>query len=596
MDPQQDFFAGARATPPPKPTAAPADDFFAGARAAPASMSTKANTPSRNVVSPPATRADGPQIGDDVTALMGGETPAVGSDVSHLMVSEADVPAGDLGARFTVNGRPAEAPSGVLETIGRTVGDVAIGAGKRLLKTAETGGAYLRKIPGVNALDRLVPPIYLPVNLDPANAAQSIGGVIEQVAEIATPSRAIYRTGLKAAEIGAPILARILGPTLARLAPRATVEAIGNAALAKVQGATNPEAGVTAAVSAAVPTIGTVAVKLAKALREGAAADVGRFFDATTKPLKRVVGKRTEEVLSRGSEVLGWVGRSREGAAEVFATARQAAGEAVDEALGRFGAQDVMDAPGRLIAALDEAKAPYVVERVMDPKMVPPPYREFIKDTLADGRVRVDLPRNLGRVRQIEGLKTLVRAHGDAMTVDDLVGLRRAWDEVAYQRPGTTLETVKTVNAKWARKMGGDAIRAILDTDRPELAAINREFSFWKDLDAVMSATVERKRGQAGGLLAPMAENAGRVVGGVLGSSGGIGGTLGGAIIAGKTAKLAQRVFESPRYRSLSAEFKAGLAKLIASGNQRALDNWMMQAAIRTGVVAVPRAVGGVID
>ena len=53
-----------------------------------------------------------PAVGEDVSALMGGGVPApvavppIGGDVSHLM---GDVPAGDLGAKFTVNGKPFDA-------------------------------------------------------------------------------------------------------------------------------------------------------------------------------------------------------------------------------------------------------------------------------------------------------------------------------------------------------------------------------------------------------------------------------------------------------------------------------------------------------
>lgn len=468
--------------------------------------------------------------------------------------------------------------------------DIAIGAGKRLLKTVETLGGHLRKAPGVAALDSIVPPVNLPVNLELTNTNQKVGGVVEQLAEVAAPGRAIYKAGVKAAEVGAPVLARVLGPTLAKLAPQALVEAGGNAALAKLQGASTGQAELSGALAAGIPTVGAVAVKLANTLRAGAAGDVGRFFNATTKPLKRVVEKRTPEVLARGDAALGRMGRSRESALETFTAARQAAGEAIDEALSAFGAREVSDAPARLLNALDEARGRYVKQTEWaSAAAVPDRLKRWIQETLPDGRVRLEVPLHAGKVRQIDGLKRVVEAYGDRMSVDDLVGLRRAWDEVAYATPGATLETLKSQAEKWSKKMGGDAIRGILETDTPDLAAINREFSFWRDLERAMGATIERKRGQVGGLLAPMAENAGRVVGGVLGASHGPGGAVGGAILVGKAAKLAQRVFESPRYASLAANTKTRLAEALTRGDEASVRRWLIRAAVQTGVVLTPQ-------
>jgi hypothetical protein len=471
-----------------------------------------------------------------------------------------------------------------IRNIGGFAKDVAVGAGKSLLRSGIRGGELLRKIPGVDAVSPKFIPLK-PSQVESANTGQTIGGLVEQGAELLAPTRAVEAAGVKASELAAPYLTRVLSPKLAALIPKAAVSAAGNAALVKAQGGSNTAAGVTAGVSAAVPTIGMVASKIADTLKSSAEVNVGKFFNPTTKPFKAIVEKRTPEILDRGSEVLGALGRTRAGAVDVFDAARQQAGEAIDEALSVYGSDTVQDAPQRLMAALDTAKARYVKTRIVsaaEAAALPP--SATVVGSMPGGQVQIAIALNPAKVKQIDGLKQIVQAHGNDMSVDDLVGLRRAWDEIAYATPSFG-QIGPTESAKWAKKMGGDAIRSIVQSDRPDLAALNREFAFWKDLDTVMTATVLRKTGQVGGLLAPMAEGAGQVAGAA------IKGSLGQAWAVGKVAKLAQQVLASPRYQSLSANVKTGIADAIISGQRSGLEGWLRTAAGRLGIVEGPRAI-----
>lgn len=454
--------------------------------------------------------------------------------------------------------------------------EVGKGALKKLADSGVRGGAILRKIPGVDAAANAVGSVQVPT--EPTNNLQRLGGLVEQAAEIYNPTRAIAGLGTKTAIKAAPYLTRVLSPMLAKLVPQVAVEAAGNASLVKAQGGSNTAAGVTAGLSVLPPTMGIIATALAKKLRASATTSVEAFFHPTTKLNKGIVAKRTADILDRGSEVLGAAGSSREGAVETFASQRAAAGEAIDQALSTFGSDTVRDAPQRLMAALDAAKAPYVKTRIVSAAEAAGPMKAYVVGALGDGRVQVAIPLNGAKVRQIDGLKGIVAAHGDQMSVDDLVGLRRAWDEVAYAN-GPTLK----VSAKWAKKMGGDAIRAIVASDTPELAALNREFSFWKDLEKVMSDTALRKTGQVGGLIPTMKEGAGAVAGAVVTGSAATG------LAVGKVARLANAVFTSPRYASLAANVKAGLATAISTGNDGQMMTWLRIAASRVGVVEAPK-------
>lgn len=460
-----------------------------------------------------------------------------------------------------------------------SLAEVGKGALKKLADSGVRGGAILRKIPGVDAAANAVGSVQVPT--EPTNNLQRLGGMVEQAAEIYNPTRAIAGLGTKTAIKAAPYLTRVLSPTLARLVPQVAVEAAGNASLVKAQGGSNTAAGVTAGLSVLPPTMGMIATRLANKLRTSATEGVEAFFHPTTKANKGIVARRTTEILDRGSEVLGSTGSTRETAVDTFAAQRSAAGDAIDEALSTFGSDTVRDAPQRLMAALDTAKAQYVKTRVVSAAEAAGPMKPYVVGALADGRVQVAIPLNAAKVKQIDGLKQIVAAHGDQMSVDDLVGLRRAWDEVAYAT-GPTLK----VSAKWAKKMGGDAIRAIIATDTPDLAVLNREFSFWKDLEKVMTDTALRKTGQVGGLIPTMKEGTGAVVGTVLT------GSLGAGVAAGKVAKLANAVFTSPRYVSLAANVKTGLANAIAGGNEGQALVWLRIAASRVGVVETPKTLG----
>jgi hypothetical protein len=472
-----------------------------------------------------------------------------------------------------------------MANLGGLAKDAAVGFGKSLIRGGIRGGEVLRMIPGVDAAFPKFIPLE-PSQIESANPAQTIGGMIEQGAELVAPTRAITALGTKVAPAVAPYLAKILSPTLANLVPKVLIEAAGNAGLVKAQGGSNMAAGVTGVVAGAVPTIGAIATSLADSLKTSAAENVAKFFNPTTKPFKAVIERRTPEILDRGSEVLGTLGRTRAGATEVFDAATQEAGAAIDQALSVYGSDVVQDAPQRLMAALDVAKAPYVKTRIVSAAEAATLPAAMVVGPTAGG-VQIAIPLNAGKVKQIDALKQIVAAHGNDMTVDDLVGLRRAWDEIAYARPQFG-QLGPAESAKWAKKMGGDAIRAIVQSDRPDLAALNREFAFWKDLGTVMDATVTRKTGQVGGLLPGMAEGAGFA--GQIAS----GGSIPAAFAVGKIAKLAQQVFASPRYLSLAANVRTGLADAMTTamttGKQAPLEGWLRTAAARLAIVEGPQA------
>jgi hypothetical protein len=110
--------------------------------------------------------------------------------------------------------------------IGNAAKDTAIGAAKSLAAQGVRGGALLRKIPGVNYLDKLMEPI--DVDITPDNPAQARGGTAFEIAQAVAPGGAITKLGTKAANLAGPVVGRLL--------PRAGVEAAAAGGLAALQG------------------------------------------------------------------------------------------------------------------------------------------------------------------------------------------------------------------------------------------------------------------------------------------------------------------------------------------------------------------------
>jgi hypothetical protein len=150
-------------------------------------------------------------------------------------------------------------PTSKLRDVLSTVKDVAVGAGKEFIDTAQTVAR-----PITNRLPEMVSvktgqPLQMGFSeeeLTPTNTPQKIGGVVEQVAEFFTPSSA----GMKVAKV----------PGALNLAKRATTEALGAGAVGTVQEGT--EGGLLAGGLGAVsPVLGKTVDFIAKGVTKNLA-------------------------------------------------------------------------------------------------------------------------------------------------------------------------------------------------------------------------------------------------------------------------------------------------------------------------------------
>lgn len=418
-------------------------------------------------------------------------------------------------------------------TIGDAAGDLLVGAGKGALQTATRLGRLVHKIPGVSAgMDAVLgtPGISdaafadADARLAPQGVAQHIGKGAEQIAEVVLPGKAITAAG---AGLG--------------LAGRMGVEAAAGAGMSAAQGG-NPIAG--AVGGAAIPAIGAGIRAAVPALKEQAAKQVVQALGPTKERFKAMAERLTPGILQRGLR------GSREQLQAHAADAAQTAGAAVDDAIQLYGSRQADTKP--VLAALESAKDAF---RTYGPA----------------GRVVEIEPR---AIRQLDGLQKVVTELGPTPPVEKLLAVRRAWDSVvdqaggyAHRAGGAIGMPLKDMSEAKAKRDGATAIRQLLDAAVPELSAVNKEFSFWKSLDDVLTQTMKRTQPQGPGLVRQGAETAGAVVGGLAGSTQGPAGAVGGAVALAKLSKMATTVFSSPRWKLASAQAKDALADAIMTND-----------------------------
>lgn len=436
---------------------------------------------------------------------------------------------------------PESVPSGAMQQIQRFLinspqGQMLIGAGKGAAHTVSTLGSLWHKIPGVSALvDRMYQPgaseaAFSGMNTltQPEGGFQKAGYLTEQVAEAVAPGGVISQTGVKLAS---------KVPALLRPVVRGATEAAGSAGIATAQGGDPKTAAIIGgALGTAIPAAQSVIASQAPKLKASALDSIEQALGATKERFKAMAQKIAPDILRRGLK------GNREQLQAMAQTAIDEIGPQIDTAIQQYGARQAGTQP--IVTALETAKDAF---RTMTPNgMV-----EFEPKAIA----------------QLSDLQEIVQQLGKDARVDQLVALRRAWDTIvaraggfAHRAPGAIGVPLADASEAAAKREATTAIRQVLDQAVPELTTLNKEFSFWKNLDDVVTQTLQRKGPQGKGLGSQVAE----VGGAVVGSAAGAGGV--GSFLAGKLAKAVDGAFKSPRWKLVSAGMKDKIAGLMASG------------------------------
>lgn len=370
--------------------------------------------------------------------------------------------------------------------------------------------------------------------LKATNWAQKIGKGTEQVAEVIAPANAIRATGMKVAAEVAPRLTQSLGPILSRALPRAIVEGAGSAAIAKAQGG-NPIVG--GVLGAAAPVVGEAVDGLPASLKEQAEKRVVQALGPTKERFKTIANRLAPQILARG------LGGSRQSLQQKAADTLETVGEQIDNVLNVKGSQPISVQP--VHDALEAAKDAFRTPNTQTGKMIELEPRA---------------------IRQLAGLQKVVSDLGPTSTVEQMLAVRKAWDKVvdqaggfAHRAGGAIGVPLKDQSEAFAKREGASAIRQLLAADVPDLAALNKEYSFWKGLDDVLTQTLQRTQPQARSLVSHVAETGGNAMAAASGA--------GPAVISGKVMQAVHAVVSSPRWQFASAKMRDRLADALMNGN-----------------------------
>jgi hypothetical protein len=140
--------------------------------------------------------------------------------------------------------------------------------------------------------------------------------------------------------------------------------------------------------------------------------------------------------------------------------------------------------------------------------------------------------------------------------VDKMRSLRQYFDQVQKDAGAFEGKNLSQQAVGRAHEVAADAIRAELAKDHPDIAALNKEYSFWSDVARVTGDTITRRQGQRVPLTTRIAQAAGFAKAGFAGA---------------EAMKQLTTLTSSPAWGTMSAVLKDRLANAIATGNPGAV-------------------------
>lgn len=188
-------------------------------------------------------------------------------------------------------------------------------------------------------------------------------------------------------------------------------------------------------------------------------------------------------------------------------------------------------------------------------------------------------------VKAIEGIMDIVRDQGADISPNSLRKLKRIFDDPVAHGGGYVGKDLSTSYALRAQKAAADSIREIMSQASPDVAKLNKEVSFWLNVQKVTSESGLRQTGQQGGLLKVLSPAAGATVGAATGAAHG---TKEG-IAAGLVTTLvtgATQIMRSPAWRTASAVVKDRIAQMIARGDVQAISALSQRLGLAAGQAA----------
>lgn len=278
---------------------------------------------------------------------------------------------------------------------------------------------------------------------------------------------------------------------------------------------------------------------LAKPLQKSAEVQMGKALAPTTKTNKELTEKIVPEMLRRRvkfASLGGLAGR-----------AEQSADDAAEALEGAYNSlpQNTKATITPVIHAMEQAKQRLVVAGT---------------DTIPEAA----LPKYKALQEIQQEILNLAKGSDDTVALESLRSYRQILDDV-IKRTGKTFGLSGDETAKLAaQKVGANAIRHELAEQFPNIGKLNKEYTFWKNVQAVAEATNLRQRGQQGAIAEVMT-----------GVGAGVGLSKGGvstAVWYAVALRTISQIIRSPIWRSVAANQKQKIAEMLMKSDPALTD------------------------
>src|SRR5581483_2092455 len=371
----------------------------------------------------------------------------------------------------------------------KSLGEAGIGAGKGAIGTLYHIGKFVGAVPENKDFEAA---------LETDNPAQTTGKIAENVAEL--------MMGEAAAAKGLKYL-----PAATAAAPRLS-KAVGAAVAGGLVGGAQTDNSKDALINAALSGGGSLAADflpgIAKKLKESAVGAYQRALNPGSKWAKNLSQKVAPELVKKG--VVGSLGTLADRSAAEMGTAA----DEIDKAWASLP-PDAKVPAAPMIDALEQAKQGmrYTgperdVTRTVATGLLDSsgnPITRNVTDKVAESGFKTPLAQKYAS--QHDALKKVISDSADeegAVNAHDLRGLRKIWDDVVTAAPNNSFTgspaTLADRAVKLAHENAANAVRESLNSSYPDIAELNRRFTFWKRVNKVVQDTMLRKTGQVGAL------------------------------------------------------------------------------------------------
>lgn len=271
-----------------------------------------------------------------------------------------------------------------------------------------------------------------------------------------------------------------------------------------------------------------VTKKITAGLKSSAVDSIGKALNPTTNANKVITNRIAGEIINRPISEVGAI--TAGGLKNKAKAGRLLAGEAFEEIPALAGRVNTTD----VLSSLQKMRSEFII----------------------DGKIIDATP-----IKVIDDVSKTIAQYGTSIPNSTLQKIGRVFSKQVAKGGGYIGKSIKEGTEIDVKREVTDSIREILAKQFPDVAAINKEYTFWKNFENVAGATKTRKVGQKGAF-----KNLMTAIGA---SSGAAAGGPSGAVVTGGAFRTVASLIDSPIWNIVAAKTKDRLADAIASGSTK---------------------------